>query len=116
MTAGVNPFRVGLETERTPAPCTFVVFGASGDLTRRKLLPALYNLAISQLLPPGFSIVGFAVTELTDEQFRASMHDGVAEFSRRKPIDEVVWQDFASRLHYVSGRFDDAANFQKLRA
>jgi glucose-6-phosphate 1-dehydrogenase len=111
-----NPFRVGLETERTPAPCVFVVFGASGDLTRRKLLPALYNLAVSRLLPPGFSIVGFAVTELDDAAFRKSMHDGVAEFSRRKPIDEAVWGDFESRLHYVSGSFDDPANFQKLRA
>jgi len=57
--AGENPFRVGLVTERTPAPCVFVIFGASGDLTRRKLLPALYNLAVSRLLPPGMSIVGF---------------------------------------------------------
>ena len=111
-----NPFRVGLETERTPAPCVFVVFGASGDLTRRKLLPALYNLAVSRLLPPGFSIVGFAVTELTDEAFRQSMHEGIAQFSRRKPIDDAVWTDFASRLHYVSGSFDDVANFLKLRA
>jgi glucose-6-phosphate 1-dehydrogenase len=111
-----NPFRVGLETERTPAPCTFVVFGASGDLTRRKLLPALYNLAVSRLLPPGFSIVGFAVTELTEEAFRESMHEGLAQFSRRKPLDETVWADFASRLHYVSGSFGDVANFQKLRA
>lgn len=117
MSAAVeNPFRVGLETERTPAPCVFVVFGASGDLTRRKLIPALYNLAVSRLLPPGFSIVGFAVTDLDDETFRKSMHEGVAQFSRRKPVDEAVWNDFASRLHYVSGRFDDPANFQKLRA
>jgi glucose-6-phosphate 1-dehydrogenase len=114
--SAVNPFRVGLETERTPAPCTFVVFGASGDLTRRKLIPALYNLAVSRLLPPGFSIVGFAVTELTEDAFRQSMHEGVSQFSRRKPLDEAVWNDFASRLHYVSGSFDDAANFQKLRA
>ena len=111
-----NPFRVGLETERTPASCVFVVFGASGDLTRRKLLPALYNLAVSRLLPPGFSIVGFAVTELSDEAFRQSMHEALAQFSRRKPLDETVWNDFASRLHYVSGSFGDVANFQKLRA
>jgi glucose-6-phosphate 1-dehydrogenase len=111
-----NPFRIGLETERTPAPCVFVVFGASGDLTRRKLLPALYNLAVSRLLPPGFSIVGFAVTPLTDGEFRQSMHESLAQFSRRKPLDETVWNDFASRLHYVAGSFDDVANFQKLRA
>jgi glucose-6-phosphate 1-dehydrogenase len=110
-----NPFRVGLETERTPAPCVFVVFGASGDLTRRKLLPALYNLAVSRLLPPGMSIVGVALTEMSEEGFRKSMREGVAEFSRRKPIDEAVWSDFASRLHYVAGKFEDGATFAKLK-
>ena len=110
-----NPFRVGLETERTPTPCVFVVFGASGDLTRRKLLPALYNLAVSRLLPAGMSIVGFALTELDEAEFRRNMHDAVAEFSRRKPIDESVWEDFASRLYYVAGKFEDPANFTKLR-
>src|ERR1700729_2283660 len=110
-----NPFRVGLETERVPAPCVFVIFGASGDLARRKLLPALYNLAVSRLLPPGMSIVGFALTEQSEAEFRRIMHDGVAEFSRRKPIDEAVWSDFASRLHYVSGRFELAVDFLRLR-
>jgi glucose-6-phosphate 1-dehydrogenase len=115
MTTSENPFRVGLETERTPAPCVFVIFGASGDLTRRKLVPALYNLAVSRLLPPGMSIVGFALTEMSEDDFRKSMHDAVAEFSRRKPIDETVWEDFASRLHYVAGKFEDPANFTRLR-
>jgi glucose-6-phosphate 1-dehydrogenase len=110
-----NPFRVGLETERTSAPCVFVIFGASGDLTRRKLLPALYNLAVSRMLPPGFSIVGFAVTDLAEDAFRDQMREGVSQFSRRKPIDQTVWDDFASRLHYVSGSFAEAANFVKLR-
>jgi glucose-6-phosphate 1-dehydrogenase len=110
-----NPFRAGLETERTPAPCAFVIFGASGDLTRRKLLPALYNLALSRLLPPGMSVVGFALTPMDEERFRKDMHDAVAEFSRRKPIDETVWEDFASRLHYVPGTFGDEASFVRLR-
>ncbi|HEY5088693.1 MAG TPA: glucose-6-phosphate dehydrogenase, partial [Polyangia bacterium] len=96
-----NPFRAGLETERTPQPCVFVIFGASGDLTRRKLIPALYNLAVSRLLPPGMTILGFALTESSEDQFRANMREAVAQFSRRKPIDEAVWADFASRLHYV---------------
>jgi glucose-6-phosphate 1-dehydrogenase len=113
--ASENPFRIGLETERVPAPCVFVIFGASGDLARRKLLPALYNLAVSRLLPPGMSIVGFALTEQSEAEFRRIMHDGVAEFSRRKPIDETVWSDFASRLHYVSGKFEDQDNFTRLR-
>jgi glucose-6-phosphate 1-dehydrogenase len=110
-----NPFRAGLETERTPAPCAFVIFGASGDLARRKLLPALYNLALSRLLPPGMAVVGFALTPMEEEQFRKDMHDAVAEFSRRKPIDETVWQDFASRLYYVQGTFGDEASFARLR-
>ena len=110
-----NPFRIGLETERAPAPSVFVVFGASGDLTRRKLLPALYNLAVSRLLPPGMSIVGFSLTEMSEDDFRGSMHDAVAEFSRRKPVDEAVWQDFASRLHYVAGKFEDPGSFARLK-
>ncbi|HEX3345359.1 MAG TPA: glucose-6-phosphate dehydrogenase, partial [Polyangiaceae bacterium] len=61
------------------------------------------------------SIVGFALTEQSEDEFRKVMHDGVAEFSRRQPIDETVWSDFASRLHYVSGKFEDPGNFDKLR-
>jgi glucose-6-phosphate 1-dehydrogenase len=114
--ANANPFRVGLESERTPAPCVFVIFGASGDLTRKKLIPALYNLAVSRLLPPGLSILGFAMPEMSEDQFRASMRDAVATFSRRKPIDETVWNDFASRLYYQWGQFEDPANFERLRA
>jgi glucose-6-phosphate 1-dehydrogenase len=111
-----NPFRAGLEAERIPAPCVFVIFGASGDLTRRKLIPALYNLAVSRMLPPGMSILGFALPEIGEDAFRAAMHDAVGEFSRTKPIDEAVWADFASRLHYMSGPFEDPANFERLRA
>jgi glucose-6-phosphate 1-dehydrogenase len=111
-----NPFRAGLETERTPQPCVFVIFGASGDLTRRKLIPALYNLAVSRLLPPGMTILGFALTESSDEQFRANMREAVGQFSRRKPIDEAVWNDFASRLHYVSGKFEVPESYQRLKA
>ena len=111
-----NPFRAGLETERTPQPCVFVIFGASGDLTRRKLIPALYNLAVSRLLPPGMTILGFALTESSEDQFRANMREAVAQFSRRKPIDEAVWADFASRLHYVSGKFEVPESYQRLRA
>jgi glucose-6-phosphate 1-dehydrogenase len=114
MTAN-NPFRAGLETERSPSPCVFVIFGASGDLAKRKLLPALYNLAVSRLLPPGMSVVGVASSERSDDVFRQMMHDAVAQFSRRKPVDETVWEDFASRLHYVSGRFEDPATFARLR-
>ena len=110
-----NPLRTGLQTERTPAPCAFVIFGASGDLTRRKLIPALYNLSVSRLSPPGMSIVGFAISDLTTEKFRENMRAGTAEFSRRKPLEEAVWSDFASRLHYLTGGFEDPQNFVRLR-
>jgi glucose-6-phosphate 1-dehydrogenase len=110
-----NPLREGLTTERAPSPCAFVIFGASGDLTRRKLVPALYNLAVSRLLPAGFAIVGFSNGELTTEQFRASMREQTSQFSRRKPLDEAVWADFESRLHYITGTFEDPASFAKLR-
>jgi glucose-6-phosphate 1-dehydrogenase len=91
-----------------------VVFGASGDLTRRKLVPALYNLAASRLLPPGMSIVGFAITDQSTDQFREAMHKDTAQFSRRKPLDEAVWGDFASRMHYLAGGFEDPKNFERL--
>jgi glucose-6-phosphate 1-dehydrogenase len=109
-----NPFRAGLETERIPAPCVFVIFGGSGDLARRKLFPALYNLAVSRLLPPGVSVLGVATTPRSDDQFRQLMHDSVGQFSRRKPVDETVWSDFASRLHYLAGKFEDQRTFERL--
>ncbi|GAC1547927.1 MAG: glucose-6-phosphate dehydrogenase [Polyangiales bacterium] len=116
MTAPKNPLREGLVTERIPPPCTVVIFGASGDLTKRKLLPALYNLAVSRLLPPGASVVGYARREVSDEQFRDNQKKNVAEFSRRKPLDEAIWNDFAQGLHYVSGTFEDPKGYDKLKA
>ncbi|MEO7092414.1 MAG: glucose-6-phosphate dehydrogenase, partial [Polyangiales bacterium] len=111
-----NPLREGLVTERIPVPCTVVIFGASGDLTKRKLLPALYNLAVSRLLPPGASIVGYARREKSDEQFRAEQKANVAEFSRRKPLDEAIWNDFAQGLFYVQSTFEDPKGYEKLKA
>jgi glucose-6-phosphate 1-dehydrogenase len=113
--ASANPFRAGLETERIPAPCVFVIFGATGDLAHRKLLPALYNLAVSRLLPPGMSVVGVSLREMGDDTYRAAMRAAVAEHSRRKPIDDEVWNDFASRLYYLSGKFEDPATYARLR-
>jgi glucose-6-phosphate 1-dehydrogenase len=111
-----NPLREGLTTERIPSPCAVVIFGASGDLTKRKLIPALYNLAVSRLLPPGASIVGFARSGKSDEQFRNEQKENVAKFSRRKPLDEPVWNDFASGLFYCQANYDDPAGYQKLKA
>jgi glucose-6-phosphate 1-dehydrogenase len=111
-----NPLREGLATERIPAPTAVVIFGASGDLTKRKLLPALYNLAVSRLLPPGASVVGFARRAKTDEEFRSEQRESVSKFSRRKPLDEPVWNDFAAGLFYCQANYDDPAGYQKLKA
>src|SRR5690242_19480090 len=82
-----NPLREGIRLERTPDPCVMVIFGASGDLTRRKLMPALYNLWRERLLPAGFSVVGFSRTDMNDQQFRDSMKEAVEQFGEQGPVD-----------------------------
>ena len=116
MSHAQNPLRRGLAEDRTVAPFVVVIFGASGDLTKRKLLPALYNLGVSRALPGGFAVVGVARREKSNEAFRAEMREGVSSFSRRKPIDPAVWDDFERGIHYVRGRFDDPATYTALRA
>ncbi|HNO69515.1 MAG TPA: hypothetical protein PKI49_13450, partial [Pseudomonadota bacterium] len=81
-----------------------VIFGASGDLTRRKLVPALYSLARERLLPSGFAICGFARRPLP---FADDMKTAVGQFARRRPVDESLWESFGSAISYVSGDFDD---------
>jgi glucose-6-phosphate 1-dehydrogenase len=116
VTAAGEPvgFDLGARLSRTPAPAVVVIFGASGDLTHRKLVPALYNLALQQLLPPEMAIVGLARSEWDDDAFRQRMLDAVGEHSRSGAVDPDVWSDFARRLHYVSGSADDAATYTKL--
>jgi glucose-6-phosphate 1-dehydrogenase len=95
-----NPLRAGLEAERTPEPCIVVIFGASGDLTRRKLLPALYALALEHRLPAGFTVLGVARRPLSDEAFRAEMREAVARFGRTGPPADGEWAAFAEGLFY----------------
>ncbi len=108
-----NPLREGLRLPRTPDPCAVVIFGATGDLTARKLVPAFYNLARERLLPGGFSIVGFARRDWTDDQFRAEMKAAVTEHSR-EPIRDEIWDSFARNLHYVSSTFEALGGYQRL--
>ncbi len=109
-----NPLREGLRIERTPEPNTVVILGATGDLTRRKLLPALYNLAREHLLPAGFSVIGFARRDWSDDEFRRRMREGVDQFSRAGREIESVWKSFAEGLHYVRGDFSDPGGYTKL--
>jgi len=87
-------------------PQTMVIFGASGDLTRRKLLPAFYNLFHEGLLPESFAIVGYARTGMSEEEFRESAREAVNEFGRRAPSGDV-WRDFAEHLSYLQGGFSE---------
>jgi glucose-6-phosphate 1-dehydrogenase len=113
---GANPLRAGLVEDRTGDACVVVIFGASGDLTRRKLMPALYNLAVSRALPGAFAVVGVARREKADEAFRSEMKEAVSQFSRRKPIDPSVWSDFERGISWVSGTFEDKNTYAKLKA
>ncbi|HEY2955120.1 MAG TPA: glucose-6-phosphate dehydrogenase [Candidatus Eisenbacteria bacterium] len=95
-------------------PCAMVIFGATGDLTRRKLVPALYNLARGGLLPERFAALGLARRPWSDAAFRDEMSRGVSTFSRLKPVDPAAWEQFAPRLEYVEGSFDDPQAYERL--
>jgi len=111
-----NVLREGLILSRTPDPAVMVIFGASGDLTARKLMPALYNLALNRYLPSGFSVIGVADTPLSEDDFRAHMADAVRKFSRTQPVDRAVWQSVAEGLSYVRMPFDDLDGYGRLAA
>jgi glucose-6-phosphate 1-dehydrogenase len=110
-----NPLREGLSGERVPAPCTMVIFGASGDLTKRKLVPALYSLARDRLLPSAFSVLGVARRDIGDQGFREQMRRSCDEFARRRPVEDVLWKSFQEGLYYLAGNFDQPATYEALR-
>jgi glucose-6-phosphate 1-dehydrogenase len=95
-------------------PHAVVIFGASGDLTRRKLLPAFYHLFVEGLLPQGFAIIGYARSELTDEEFHQRARDAIQEFGRGDVAGEE-WEEFRSRLFYLPGEFDGEMAMERLR-
>jgi glucose-6-phosphate 1-dehydrogenase len=101
-----NPLLEGLELRRRPEPCVLTIFGASGDLTRRKIYPALYALAYRKLLPEQFAVLGVARTPMSSEDFVAALEDAVREFGRDEFRDEA-WEFLASRTRYVSMEFAD---------
>jgi glucose-6-phosphate 1-dehydrogenase len=94
-------------------PVSIVIFGASGDLTQRKLVPSLFNLFLKERMPKRFRIVGYGNTAFTDEQFRAHLAEGMNEFASYK-YNEKEWDDFSSNLAYQQGRYTDLADFKKL--
>lgn len=110
-----NPLREGLRLQRIPPPCVMVIFGASGDLTRRKLVPALYSLYVQNFLPPGFTVVGIGRTQLTDEEFRQSMREAVQEFYPEEIKSSRDWENFASALFYKTAILNDLESVESLK-
>ncbi|HUS08597.1 MAG TPA: glucose-6-phosphate dehydrogenase, partial [Bryobacteraceae bacterium] len=109
-----NPFQDPLRFERRVPPCAIVIFGANGDLTKRKLIPALYRLAYDRRIPPGFAVIGNSRTAMSDEDFREKMREALHEFLDDTPFDEHLWADFAQSLSYFAGDVHDPDCFTAL--
>jgi glucose-6-phosphate 1-dehydrogenase len=110
-----NPLEEMFVSHHTPDPCCLVIFGATGDLTKRKLIPALYNLSREGLLPENFFVIAFARKEKTDSQFREEMLEATQQYSRVTPIEEKLWNDFAQKIHYHQSNFDSQEGFSSLQ-
>src|SRR6478736_40386 len=115
MTEVPNPFADPLRFERRVPECAIVIFGAAGDLAKRKLLPALYRLAYDRRLPASFAIIGNSRTPMTDDDYRERMSEAVKQFSEDGAFDEELWKRFAANLHYVAGDVKDAQLYLALK-
>ena len=102
------------EARRALEPCSIIIFGASGDLTSRKLIPALYHLCKEKQMPPDYRIIGFARREKTDESWRTELRQALDQFSRTKPVEDAVWNEFAQHIHYLQGDLTDPSAFKRL--
>jgi len=116
ITPDFNPLRLASDRRlnRIAGPSGLVIFGVTGDLSRKKLMPAVYDLANRGLLPPGFALVGFARREWEDEDFEKEVHDAVKKHART-PFDEDVWRQLSQGIRFVQGDFDDDAAFDRLK-
>jgi glucose-6-phosphate 1-dehydrogenase len=104
------------ERRKAVEPCTVVIFGASGDLTARKLIPALYHLCAEKQMPQPFRIIGVARREKSSESWRAELLEALRQFSRTKPIDETIWEAFSGNVFYCQGDISEAATYSTLNA
>jgi glucose-6-phosphate 1-dehydrogenase len=109
-----NPFAEGLRNRRAVAPCALVLFGASGDLTHRKLLPALYNLYADGLMPQQFAIIGVARRPWSDEEFRSRVAEDLGRSARRFDPDNELWRRFAASVFYHAASFEEAEGYREL--
>src|SRR3954469_13914928 len=102
------------ETRKTVEPCSIVIFGASGDLTARKLIPALYHLYKEKQMPSKCRVIGFARREKSDPSWREELRQALDQFSRTKPVDDKVWAEFSANVFYCQGEFSDLEAYKKL--
>src|SRR5213596_766239 len=109
----MNPLREGLSTRAVPQPCAIVIFGATGDLTHRKLIPALYNLAADGELPPAVTVIGFARRPKSDDDFRKELAETTKQFSRQD-VREDIWKTFSQSHFYHQSEFEDESGYQSL--
>ena len=109
-----NPLRAGLRIERVPDPHVVVLFGATGDLAHRKVVPALFHLWVGNLLPERFALVCFGRRPFSDQEIRAALRTSLDKHARITPVDEERWASFASRITYHQGGFDEPAAYASL--
>ncbi|MFT4284263.1 MAG: glucose-6-phosphate dehydrogenase [Protaetiibacter sp.] len=116
ITRDSNPLRLPSDRRlnRIAGPSSLIIFGVTGDLSRKKLMPAVYDLANRGLLPPGFALVGFARRDWADQDFEKEVHDAVKQYART-PFDEDVWRQLKQGIRFVQGEFDDDSAFDRLK-
>ncbi len=114
MEGATNPFQDSLRFDRRVPPAAIVIFGANGDLTKRKLIPSLYRLAFERRMPSGCVIYGNSRTLITDDDFREKMKQSVRQFLEDTPFDEALWEEFAKSLFYLPGDLKDPVFYQAL--
>ena len=98
-----------MTTQKNNIPQSIVIFGAGGDLCRRKLIPALYNLYLTDNLPQNFFITAIDYVDLKEETYKKKLLEGINEFSRTGKADKTAWKNFSSHIHYLQGDFTNAA-------
>jgi glucose-6-phosphate 1-dehydrogenase len=107
-----NPLRKGLFSDRTPLPCSLVIYGASGDLTHRKLVPALFDLYEKHMLPASFCLVGISRSKMSDEEFKAKLKESLKKSEPQ--LSDQLWDSFSQNFHYLAGGYDDPKVYQTL--
>src|SRR5579884_3212325 len=119
VTVGLMPEQSSLQDplrfHRKTPPCAIVIYGANGDLTKRKLMPALYRLAYEGRLAPGFAVIGMSRTAMSDDEFRTRMRDSVKKYLEDSPFDEELWDSFARGLFYLAGDVGDPDSYEPVR-